>query len=321
MLCIFAIYVAFAFSMSFGAGESLIKYYNVLFVLSQLVFLLGPLLYFYSKSVIDFQFRLKKKDLFHSVPFFVAILVSTVEVYFLNYHLGWQSPLRETMSATVILQITLYIVASVIVLRSEVRSLFSPIDDARLAWLRLLLVGYIVFWFFQLHFFVFIDLWKLYGLCPYSDTLYLTTIFILFNCVVFVALKNPEIFSFNRKYLKSDLRESDKEAYIGKILDAMEIEKLYREPLLTLASLSRHLGIPVSYISQIVNESFGSNFCDFVNRYRIEETKQRLNLRARNKQSILEIAFEVGFNSKSSFNSAFKKHTGLTPRDYIKQNQ
>jgi len=319
MLCVFAVYIGFDFTMSFGAGESFIKYYRILFVFSQLAFLLGPMLYFYAKSIIDLHFQLRKKDFVHVIPFLAAVMFSIVAMYFLHYRLGWQSPLREMTSAAVILQITAYVVASLVVVKSKVRSLFSPIDDIRLAWLRLLLLGYVAFWFFQLHFFVFIDLWKLYGLCPYSDTLYLTTIFILFNCIAYVAMKNPEIFTFTKKYQKSDLKESDKEEYKKKILDAMEIEKAYREPSLTLSSLSKRLSIPVTYLSQIVNESFDKNFRDFVNRYRIEESKQRLGSSAKNKQSILEIAYAVGFNSKSSFNGAFKKHTGITPREYVKQ--
>jgi len=321
ILSIFAIYIAFAFSMSFGAGKSFIKYYNLLFVLSQLAFLLGPLLYLYAQSLVDPQFRIKKTDLLHAIPFFVAILLAIVETFFLNYQLEWESPLRKVTSIAVIIHIIAYVVASLIIMKSKIGSLFSPIDDGRLAWLRLLLLGYIVFWFFQLHFFVFVDLWKLYGLCPYSNTLYLTTIFIFFNCIAYVAMKNPEIFTFKKKYQKSDLRESDKAEFRKKILEAMESEKIYRESALTLSSLSKRLSIPVTYLSQIVNESFNQNFCDFVNHYRIEESKQHLKRQSVNRQSVLEVAYAVGFNSKSSFNSAFKKQTGITPREYMKCGQ
>jgi AraC-like DNA-binding protein len=99
----------------------------------------------------------------------------------------------------------------------------------------------------------------------------------------------------------------------------MEKEKPYLDPACTLPVLAKRLGIPVPYLSQIVNETFHLNFPDFINRYRIEESKQHLANLSNNKTTILEIAYTVGFYSKSTFNSAFKRHTGVAPKEYIKQ--
>ena len=70
----------------------------------------------------------------------------------------------------------------------------------------------------------------------------------------------------------------------------------------------------------MINETVGQNFFDFVNRYRIEEAKKLLANPADKKITVLEVLYEVGFNSKSSFNTLFKKHTGLTPSEFKKKN-
>ena len=71
------------------------------------------------------------------------------------------------------------------------------------------------------------------------------------------------------------------------------------------------------YLSHVINASFNQNFRDFINSYRIEESKSRL---VQDDMNILNIAYEVGFNSKSAFNTAFKKFTGMTPKEYRKKN-
>jgi AraC-like DNA-binding protein len=85
--------------------------------------------------------------------------------------------------------------------------------------------------------------------------------------------------------------------------------------MLTLPELAQKLNISPCHLSQIINESFHQHFTDFVNKYRIEESKTLLK---KNEQrwNISEIALESGFNSKSTFNSAFKKHTGITPKEF-----
>ncbi|KAB2844021.1 MAG: AraC family transcriptional regulator, partial [Melioribacteraceae bacterium] len=82
----------------------------------------------------------------------------------------------------------------------------------------------------------------------------------------------------------------------------------------TIRELAENLNIHPNHLSQIINEKLGQNFFDFINSYRIKEAEKLLLKNG--KKTILEIAFEVGFNSKSTFNAAFKKHTGVTPTAY-----
>jgi AraC-like DNA-binding protein len=96
----------------------------------------------------------------------------------------------------------------------------------------------------------------------------------------------------------------------------MASEKPYLDPNLSLPQLANDSGIPSHYLSQIINETFGLNFFDFINQYRVEEVKTKIVDPKFDSYSLLGIAFECGFNSKSAFNRIFKKSTGLTPREY-----
>ena len=96
--------------------------------------------------------------------------------------------------------------------------------------------------------------------------------------------------------------------------------KLYREPLLTIKDISEKTSVPSHYVSQILNETLKEKFYDYVNKYRIEECKRILSGLSQNEKTILEVLYDVGFNSKSVFNNAFKKHVGMTPSEF-KRNQ
>ena len=96
----------------------------------------------------------------------------------------------------------------------------------------------------------------------------------------------------------------------------MQNEKLYRETELTIQNLADRIEFPSYRVSQAINEGIKKNFYDLVNSYRVEEAK-RLLLDSKNKNyTILSIGFEAGFNSKTTFNTVFKKFTGLTPTDF-----
>ncbi|MCB0362712.1 MAG: helix-turn-helix transcriptional regulator, partial [Bdellovibrionales bacterium] len=93
-------------------------------------------------------------------------------------------------------------------------------------------------------------------------------------------------------------------------------KKLYRNSGLKLRDLAETVNIPEYLVSQIINSGFKTNFYDLVNGFRIREAKGLLSLRSRESSGILEIAYEVGFNSKSAFNNAFKRRTGKTPSQF-----
>ncbi|MBV6879517.1 helix-turn-helix domain-containing protein [Epilithonimonas ginsengisoli] len=98
-------------------------------------------------------------------------------------------------------------------------------------------------------------------------------------------------------------------------------EKPFLDPALTIQDISKEMNVPVRELSVLINHQLGQHFYDFVNTYRIENAMEILKDPSKTKVTILEILYEVGFNSKSSFNTAFKKHTGNTPTEYRKSLQ
>ena len=119
------------------------------------------------------------------------------------------------------------------------------------------------------------------------------------------------------KYVKSGLKNAEAEKYYGSLLDLIEKEELFQNGKLLLKDVADRLGISNNYLSQIINQKTGKNFFRFINEYRVEKAKQLLADKA-GKYTILSIAYDCGFNSKSSFNTIFKEYTGKTPSEFLK---
>jgi ligand-binding sensor domain-containing protein/AraC-like DNA-binding protein len=119
-----------------------------------------------------------------------------------------------------------------------------------------------------------------------------------------------------KKYQTSALTPDRAEQILKKLLATMEEEEIYLDPDLTLKKLSEKIMVHPNHISQIVNDTLNQSFNDFVNSYRIKTAQEKLLNPREMDKTILEIAYDVGFYSKSVFNTAFKKFTGLTPSQF-----
>ncbi len=108
------------------------------------------------------------------------------------------------------------------------------------------------------------------------------------------------------------------EGLARRLKELLEIKQIYLQSELSLSQLSLELGVPAYQVSEVISRHYQETFFDLINRHRIEEIKRRLNNEVYNHLSILGIAMDCGFNSKSSFNTAFKKFTGMTPSEYKK---
>jgi len=152
----------------------------------------------------------------------------------------------------------------------------------------------------------------------YSYTLVMSAI--IYYLAYQLALRKEVVLAdFNVKYKSSPLSSSDKNHYAETLRQIMISEQPFLDPDLKLADLAEQLLLPAHHLSQLLNEEFGQSFFDLINHHRIEEFKRRLVDSRSAHLSILGLAMEVGFNSKSSFNTAFKKETGLTPSEFKKQ--
>jgi AraC-like DNA-binding protein len=149
-------------------------------------------------------------------------------------------------------------------------------------------------------------------------------IFFIANAVVYQGLKFPETFqdesNGKQKYEKNPLSDAAKEEYIKQLKEYMATHKPYLNPLLSLSDLAKELKMPSFVLSQVLNLTAKQNFYEFINNYRIEESKRLLTASNGNGKTILEILYQCGFNSKSVFNSAFRKYTCMTPSEFKKFN-
>jgi AraC-like DNA-binding protein len=119
------------------------------------------------------------------------------------------------------------------------------------------------------------------------------------------------------KYAKTGLDEDSSKLLTEKLEQFMEEKKPYLQPQIKIKDLADMMGQASHQISQVINESFGQNFYEFVNMYRVNEAKILLKNPEFKNYTLTAIGFEVGFNSKSAFYNAFKKHTGTTPAKYV----
>lgn len=149
--------------------------------------------------------------------------------------------------------------------------------------------------------------------------------------IAFFALLQPETFNkiylINEALLQEDetskprykkfrLPEIKEEEIANQLIQYMSEKKPYVDEELTLQSLADQLSLSTHHLSMILNLHFRQNFYNFINSYRIDEVKQKLSNPDYNDYNILTIAFNSGFNSKSTFNSMFKKFTGISPKEY-----
>jgi AraC-like DNA-binding protein len=319
------------------------------------VFLGGPLLFFYVRALVRRERALKRHDYLHFLPFVACVLY--LSPYYLSgraykldymmaefYHpsLGYWYYVR---SALLLAQFAVYlslVVTLVVRYARELRSRggaarTSPRERAVLFQVRFMLAGFLV---------LFVVAVLRYALDQTARTNLLVPLgaSALVYALGYLGLRQPEILTGGeattttaaaasnagtddadggegvpaKKYEKSTLTPERAERYLTRLLRHMETEKPYVDGELTLPKLAERLSIPAPHLSQTINERLQQNFFDFVNTYRVEEAKRRLLDPAKQHYSVLAIAEEVGFNSKSSFNAVFKKHAHMTPSEFRK---
>ena len=292
-----------------------------------------PFLYFYILSLTRDSFRFRARDLVHFVPFLLVAVYFTWKIgstpaEALRTLLLQDSlmPLAESAALRIgiHIQFFLYMTASLLELRRyrhRIKEMYSSIERINLSWLCLVLFGFIGVRSLEIADYIF---WLITG-SPTIIGLYIASqiFFLAFvSLMVLRALRHPVIFlgtdspSAQRKYEKTLLAEPVREEYRERLIRYMEERRPFLNPLLSLPDLASQMKIPVHHLSQVLNSCFGQNFFDFVNGYRIRESQRLLSADRGVDVTILDILYETGFNSKSVFNTAFKKITGLTPSQY-----
>ncbi|HCA07215.1 helix-turn-helix domain-containing protein [Chryseobacterium sp.] len=275
------------------------------------VLLQMPLYYLYVNSACYYNFKLQKKHLLHGLPFLFVFCFFSVS--------GISEQGYKVFDVISIIQYYFYIIA-VFVLLKNFRKLYlenySSNHHLTYKWLMqttvLFLIGNI---FVLIRGFVEKD-------SPVYNYLFtFTSVFVLFVITWFVlnALYRPNLFAGINKDLvpvQSDNEVKEQPEQLKSLLQFMETEKPYLDDKLTLQKLAEQIHLPEKQLSLLINQHTGKHFFDFINEFRINDAKTLL--KEQSQLTVLEVLYEVGFNSKSSFYTAFKKETNLTPTDYRK---
>lgn len=309
---------------------------------SPYLFLLGypfilffsPMLYFFTQSLTKDNFKFGEKSLFHLLPFLVSYLYLVVFSHPLTFTPKTTSTSLDDHKLDLILkwmgyacelQYVIYTITCLFLLhryRNNIKNYYSSLKTINLSWLTYVLYTFTIWrvlFLIQLH-----HLWPVDVISESALDLLIDLGFLVFVMVlIFKALIQPEIFldseNIQQKARKFQLPEGKKETYLEQLLKYMQTSKPFLDSNISIKELAEQVDIPSYYLSYIINECLHQNFFDFINTYRIKESQQLIDQHINDKTTILEIIYESGFNSKSVFNTAFKKHTGQTPSEYKKK--
>lgn len=313
-----------------------INQYQILFLCSKtFTLLIFPVFFLYVVSICRINFKLSFNSLLHAIPFIVYNLI--LILYFVTTSYASNDFIIETLkeltwifnAALLKLQALLYIIATIYALRKHKKIYLDNYTGGDISVYKLLTQITFIF-------IITFPITVAKEIVPFTNfydslkwlNIALITLALLMLCwFILKALYNPELFrsvdfkiqTKNKITPKSNViveSESDQKIIIEQLQQYMEEREPYLNPTLTLQELSSLLDMPSHKLSLIINKHIGLHFFDFVNQYRIAKAKNYLKDFSTNKMTIQQIFYDVGFNSKSSFNTAFKKHTGLTPTEF-----
>lgn len=304
---------------------------NLFEMIGLIRFLTAPFLYISILYFTSFSKKTEKKILWHFLPFLIFLLFRfpffiTGKNMEFSYEAG--RIVFFILQTTLPLQTVIYWYLSFSKLQNHLKNIHefsSSIEKIDLFWLKyflLVLILIIVVWFNLIFF-------NLGSLIEFTPFLYLLSVFFL----AYFSLQQKEVFEFNKNDLKelSAIKTNKKEnpkrvsesrlsELDNKLQALMNLEKVYLENDLSLPKLAEKLNASCNETSFAINELYGDNFYNFINKYRVEEAKTVLLSAKFSQLNILGIAYESGFNSKTTFNTTFKKHTGVSPTDFVKSN-
>lgn len=330
------ILAALTLTISIVVGGAVLLTTNYVFLyphLSRLhhpfVFLAGPLLFLYLKALTSKKQKLERRELWHFLPFALCALyllpyyfqsgASKLQFLLSEYYEQSLGSWYYFRSALFIIQFLVYLALIVLTLIKFSRSADKNTPHGRqiLFQVRFFVIASIVLWVGVVLRYTLDQSGATNLLVPFGAS-------VLIYALGYLQLSRPEIETgaassvAAKKYEKSTLLPARSDKYLEKLLRVMEDEKPFTDGDLTLQRLAEKLAIPAQHLSQVINERLNQTFSDFINRYRVEEAKRKLLDPKRQHYTVLAIAEEVGFNSKSSFNAVFKKFTNMTPSEFRK---
>ncbi|WP_242929580.1 helix-turn-helix domain-containing protein [Pontibacter vulgaris] len=299
--------------LSFRIGKSVFLefvdgiYLQLIFAGLATLLLIGPLFYFYTRSVLEKSIRFTTSLLFHFVPFLIGLAFS----FWIN-----KENVKNTPVTVFVILFCLYYGHYLVYLFNSHQHIQkykkeSEGADVAVQWLQLL-------------FYALAALWVVYVLNLLEDNIPYILGPILYSFIAYgvslIAIKKGYINGLDlSKYKTTPLSETEINQIYEDVKKLLTDEAIYKNADLTLNTLSKALKVSPQKISMAINSRSGFNFNGFVNQYRIKQAQALLKARESSELTIAAIAYEVGFNSLTSFNTAFKKQTHKTPSAYRKE--
>lgn len=301
--------------------------------------LIMPIFYLYVKAVCHSDFQLKPKHLTLVIPFAIANLVfiprlylaTTIESIYIYEHFKQMLEIRFFYILAE-LQYAFYIILVFIILKKYKEIYlenYTNTNNSSYKWLFQMTVFFLIAHCIVL--FKSVIRYTDYNVLLNSSNVIIGLIALIISCwFVLKALNNPDLFKgvdsnmllVNEIVISTEkeLLETPKSAEIALQIELVKKYVLenepFLEPSLTIQDLAKQVNIPVRDLSVLINHHMNQHFFDFINEYRIQKAMQILKSPSKSKLTVLEILYEVGFNSKSSFNTAFKKYTNQTPTEF-----
>ncbi|MFK5981669.1 MAG: helix-turn-helix domain-containing protein [Flavobacteriaceae bacterium] len=292
-------------------------------------FLYGPIIYFYYKKI-TLNYKFRAKDLLHLIPTFIIIgfvlpfyFLSPLEKLSIMLQVSEKS-IHPIIDYTFIVKLTSLIVYSFLIVRIYFKKVKNDNKSPliKIKWqkgIARLVSAYVVFY-------------GVYGLImvskviPKIDFLFHLQIVTMAFMVLYIGYKaylSPKLFSNSfyeeqlHKYKKSGLTSGFSIDLKEKLMYLLEVDKIYRQNDISLGILSDKLDTNRHNTSQVINEHFNLNFFELINKFRIEEALEIIKNDTHKNMNIIDVAYEVGFNNKVTFNKSFKKLLSQTPSQYI----
>jgi len=349
------IYIAgFLILLGINTAQDYLEYFispfsdNLYMFILMSFFIMPASLYLYTKSSIQPNFRLTSQSFVHLIPFIVINLILIPTAYAEN--------LKDNPQETELIlriQVFLYIFFYILLFFYQLLSFrllqknkqlyyenFSNTDIRRYKYLKTLNIIFTVLFLISLAKNIFV--FNFEGPeADYATNIVRLSLLVLFCWIIYTGLRSPELFKRTETNLPpvkdllkqldqkkifevagktTESGDKDNSGIVERVRNCMAEEEPYLDASLSLHDLARYAKVPSRDLSLAINHHLDKHFFDFVNEYRIEKAKQMLTDPDKKEFTVLEILYDVGFNSKSSFNTAFKKHTGYTPTEFRKNN-
>lgn len=287
--------------------------YDIAHLMNLGVFLVAPLLYVHFNNLFKGQIKLSGTDFLHAIPFLMIFSYFFFEIVIME-------KLKYVFYPTAIYLISALFVQNIVyfyLIFKDLKTISPGLPDkSKIKLYKILFASAAIL--FSLKFVIFIvwNILRYNEICIFITSIFFIIVFIIINSIMLFSLNNPSLLLGAFRYQQSTLNSAELGKYLAIIDRHMADKEIFTDPLISLERLSKNLYLPEKVISQVINRTSGLNFNDFINRYRVNLAKNLIIQDPGRK--ILEVAYECGFNSKTTFNTSFKKFAGVTPSEFKK---